>query len=194
MSQSTQRWTPLNAAGCTTVAAILFGLSPGTGGHYSEEYLRQRGVIGYPMAVMAPVPQSLQTLSGIATQLEAIRAALRLSVKELAGLFDVSRQTIYNWQSGAALDPRHEARIREITTALEPRMALFQAQTGRLSHRVVADRTTLLEAMAQNRDAEEWVGKLAGLLTEEAAQKARLTQRLQGRRSNRGAAERDSLS
>jgi transcriptional regulator with XRE-family HTH domain len=165
----------------------------GTGGFVTsrEQIIKYLGT-GSPTAP-ALAPTIFASRQGLNVELQTIRNALRLSVAETARLFGVTRPTIYSWQNGNSVSPENAERLREIAQALVPHLRTIEAQVGRVAHRAVEGRLTLLERLTQGEDAREVIDRLASLLNREAAQRERLAHRLQGRTGNRGDADLDAL-
>lgn len=174
------------------VASLCLGIMAGTGGELQSDQILSRFGTG---SVRDHVPDSSakQRQQGLAVELNAIRQALRLSVAESAQLFGVSRPTIYSWQEGNPIGIANNERLLAIFRAVEPHLQLFSAQVGRVAHRAIEGRTTLLQKMTAGGNADEAIGQLVAILGRESAQRERLTGRLQGRSSNRGAADLDAL-
>lgn len=116
-----------------------------------------------------------------AVGLEVVREKLRLSVAETAQLFGVTPRTIYSWHSGSAACPEHAERLREIVQALGLYKDIITSEGGRVAHRAVEGRTTLLQMLAQGENAQVAISRLAEILGGEATQRERLMQRLRGR-------------
>lgn len=175
-----------------TAAWTLIGVMAGTGGYVSQDQILNHYGTGSPPLLMLR-STSFASEQGLAVELKLIREALRLSVAETAKLFGVTRPTIYSWQNGNPTGPENAERMREIAQALEPHLQAIEAQVGRVAHRAIEGRSTLLQTLAQGANAEKAIGRLADILGREAAQRERLVRRLQGRTGNRGAADLDSL-
>lgn len=201
MPDGHDRWTPVDRREsqnllATTVfaAAVGLGLFAGTGGHISQDYVLKRLLprTGSTLQGSASHAQTLRR-QGLSVELDTIRSALRLSVAELAQLFGVSRPTIYNWQNGSSVTEQHAVRLRAIASALEPHLALFETQPARFAHRAVDGRSTLLQLLQQRHEPRVVIQHLTSILQKEAAQRARLASRLQGRSAERGVADFDTL-
>lgn len=176
----------------STAVVTLIGVLAGTGGYVTREQIVRHYGTGSTTDVARALTNAVPE-QGLAIELQLIREALRLSVAETAMLFGVRRPTIYNWQNGKPISPENAERLREIAQALEPHLQIIQAQVGRVAHRAIEGRSTLLQMLAQGANAQEAIGRLATILGREAAQRERLARRLQGRTGNRGAADLDSL-
>lgn len=196
MTQTLPSWQPVeprrNGLWQNAATVTLIGVLAGTGGDISvEQILRHFGTGSASRS--AQDSQAAEPGHGFAIDLKTIRAVLRLSVAETAQLFGVSRPSVYSWQNGNPISPENAERLCEIATALTPHLQLLEAQVGRVAHRAIEGRTTLLQALAAGTDADQAISQLAEILSREAAQRERLAQRLQGRNGNRGSADLDSL-
>lgn len=175
------------------VAVTLIGVLAGTGGNVSAAQILQH----FGTGSVSPAVHNLRaavTYQGLAVELQSIREALRVGVAETAQLFGVSRPTIYSWQNGNPISPENAERLCAIANAIAPHLDLLAAQVGRVAHRAIEGRTTLLQKLAEGANADQVIGQLTEILTREAAQRERLTRRLQGRTGGRGAADLDTLS
>lgn len=173
-------------------SVVLIGALAGTGGQITVDQVIRHYGTGSAIPA-APGPSARVQEQGFATELKFIRKVLRLSVAETAELFGVTRPTIYSWQNGNPVSPENAERLREIAQALEPHLHAIESQVGRVAHRAIDGRSTLLQQLAQGASAREAIGHLADILGQEAAQRDRLARRLQGRSGSRGAADLDSL-
>jgi hypothetical protein len=178
-----------NAAAVTLIG---FGVLAGTGGNVSTEQLLRHFGTG---SVSRPAfdSRAAKPVRGLTVELKSIRDALRLSVAETAQLFRVSRPTIYNWQNGSPINLENADRVRAIAYALAPHLRLLQEQVGRIAHRAIDGRTTLLQKLAAGGSADEAVSQLAAILAGETTQRERLAHRLRGRHGSRGSADLDTL-
>lgn len=173
-------------------AAGFLAFTGGTGGDVVAAEVAKR--LGTGSAVeAAPQAEPREMTSGLAVEVQTIRDALRLSVSELAQLFAVSRPTIYSWQAGNAVSDTNAARVRAIAHALEPHLPLFESQVGRVAHRAIDGRATLLRKLAEGADAQQAIERLAEILHHEKVQRERLAQRLEGKEGTRGRADLDTL-
>lgn len=179
--------------GSAVAAALCLGLLAGTGGDVQREQVLGRMGTG-SVQHGTVVPLASQTKQGLAADLGAIRSALRLSVAELADLFDVSRPTIYSWQNGNACKELNASRIRAIARALDPHWGLLSEHPGRVARRAMEGRANIIDLLKQGRDPAEVVSKLTALLKQEATQRELLARRLQGKTGVRGAADSEAFS
>lgn len=130
---------------------------------------------------------------GFAVELQFIRDTLRLSAAELAQVFGVSRPTIFSWQNGTTVSTENARRLREIVQALNLHKDIIKPEGGRVAHRAVEGRTTLLQMLAKGASAQDAIYRLADILVREAAERERLARRLQDRTGNLGEADVDTL-
>lgn len=196
MSYALSSWHPVesrrNGLWQNAAAVTLIGALAGTGGNVNAEHVFKHFGTG---SASRPAYESrtAEFTRGLALELKSIRDALRLSVAETAQLFRVSRPTIYSWQNGNSIRLDSAERLRAIANALVPHLPLLEAQVGRVVHRSIEGRISLLQALAAGANADQTISKLAEILTREAAQRERLALRLKGRNSTRGSADLDEL-
>ncbi|TAH46076.1 MAG: XRE family transcriptional regulator [Gammaproteobacteria bacterium] len=196
MTYGLRSWQPVeprrNGIWQNAVAVTLIGVLAGTGGNVSPaQIIKQFGTGSASRAVHDS--QVAATDQGFVVELKSIREALRLSVAETAQLFGVSRPTIYSWQNGNSISPDNAERLCAIANAIAPRLHLLEAQVGRVAHRAIEGRTTLLQKLAEGANADHAIGQLSDILIREATQRERLARRLQARIGNRGAVDLDLL-
>ena len=197
MTYALRSWQPVeprrNGIWQNAIAVTLIGVLAGTGGNVgAAQILKHFGTGSASTAVQSL--QAAATDQGFAVELKVIREALRVSVAETAQLFGVSRPTIYSWQNGNPINPENAERLYAIANAIAPRLDLLKAQVGRVAHRAIEGRTTLLQKLAEGANADQVIGQLSEILTREATQRERLARRLQGRTDSPGAADLDTLS
>lgn len=151
-----------------------------------------------PFATGSSTHASTSSTGHVATQvfavgLQFIRDTLCLSAAELAQLFGVTRPTIFSWQNGTTVSTENARRLREIVQALNLHKDIIKPEGGRVAHRAVEGRTTLLQMLAKGANAQDAISRLADILIREAAQRERLARRFQGRTGNLGEADVDTL-
>ena len=117
-----------------------------------------------------------------AENLARIREVLKPTMLELARLFGVSRQTVYDWQQGSQPAPQTAQRLallaRVADVFAEERLSV-DAKTLR---RKVAGGGTLLDGVSSGGDVESMARSLVGTLKREASQRERLQVQLAGRK------------
>lgn len=176
-----------------SVSVLLFSALclAGTGGDIPvDRFATMYGTGSFAIRVVAP---AVEAVAVEAVHLETIKNALRLSVAEMAQLFGVSRQTIYNWLNGKAIDAGHAQRLHAIADAVEPHLKLLESQPGRIANRAIEGRHSLFHVLKSGSDPMQAMQRLASILERESAQRARLSHRLQGHAGHRGTADIDAL-
>ena len=195
MTYALPSWHPVeprrNGLLQNAAAVTLIGVLAGTGGNVNAEQVCKH--FGTGSASRSAHDFRAEPVQSLAVELKSIRNALRLSVAETAQLFSVSRPTIYSWQNGNPISLENAERLRAMANALTPHLQLLQAQVGRIAHRAIEGRTTLLQALAAGTNADQTISQLTEILLREAAQRERLARRLHGRNGGRGAADLDAL-
>lgn len=159
----------------------------GTGGYATADYLAKRNDRGYKLIQfelpkqVADVATGKQTTQSAAQNLARIREILKPTITELANLFGVSRQAVYDWQAGKPIAPENALRLGEFAKAAE----LLSAQQIQLSsqalRRKVLDGQSLLDALRSGVLVFDTAAALAQVLDREAVQREKLTARLLGR-------------
>ena len=100
-------------------AALLFVLAVGTGGQCNWQFIQRRQTLGYPVAnVEVRERVHAYPIRTAAAGLKQARVLFGVSVSDLAALFGVTRQTIYDWLGGEQ-QPRegHQARMAALLGA-----------------------------------------------------------------------------
>ena len=196
MTYALPLWQPVeprrNGIWHSAAAVTLIGVLAGTGGNVSAAQISKHFGTGSASRASLGL-QAAESDQGLAIELKSIRDVLRLSVAETAQLFGVSRPTIYSWQRGNPISPENAERLRAITNAITPHLHVLEAQVGRVAHRAIDGRTTLLQTLAAGTSADQVISQLAGILARETAQRELLAHRLQGRSGNRGSVDFDTV-
>jgi transcriptional regulator with XRE-family HTH domain len=125
--------------------------------------------------------QALALERTAAENLARIRKVLGPTVLELANLFGVSRQAVYDWQAGAQPAPQAAERLGQLARAADVFDEAKVAVDAKALRRRVAGGGTLLDAVLRGGNAEGVARSLVGTLRREAAQRARLQAQLAGR-------------
>ncbi len=84
------------------LAVVACACLIGTGGMMTPDYFNQRQNKGYDFANVTCIGRapSTRTLREPRENLAHVRSVFRPSIAELASIFGVTRQTLYNWMSG----------------------------------------------------------------------------------------------
>jgi transcriptional regulator with XRE-family HTH domain len=129
------------------------------------------------------------SLSGIegertpAEDLQRIRDILSPGMLNLATIFGVSRQAIYNWLNGEQPRPEHLAKLKDFAQAADFLAEVGIAITGAVLKRPIIDGKNLFE-IAQGDDSIQDAAKLlVQAVKREMEQRERLATRFAGRKA-----------
>jgi transcriptional regulator with XRE-family HTH domain len=182
-------WVPIAAAGL--IAFVGTGALKTSGFHQSTGAQKQ-----WPTsdASAADSPEKKGAIAAsTSTRLAVLRQTLGLSMSELGRVLGVTRQAIYNWQRGGAIEPANDLRLKTVVSALEPYLALFAERPGGIGDRAIDGRRTLLDALSDGMPVEEAFSRLAAILSAEDQQTQRLSALLRHRQGEPGADDLDAL-
>jgi hypothetical protein len=155
----------------TLVAGIVapftvVGLQVGTGGEATEQYYKQRGDRGYAYGRYEGLSNGGEILD-VRSPLENlahIRAVFKLTVTELASLFNVSRQAVYDWQAGKAIAPLNAAKIDELAKASDLLESEGLTRSSQSLRRPLKGGKTLFDIVRDGGSAEEGAALLVRML------------------------------
>lgn len=117
-----------------------------------------------------------------AEDIARIREVLKPAVLELANLFGVSRQAVYDWQAGAQPNAEVAAKLADLARAADVFTAAGVTANGQTLRRKVAGGGTLLDAVLNGGSAVQVAKSLVQTLQREVNQRQKLSQQLAGRR------------
>jgi DNA-binding transcriptional regulator YiaG len=164
-------------------AALLLVLAVGTGGQCNWQFIQRRQTLGYPVAnVEVHERVHAHPIRTAAADLKQARALFGASVSDLAALFGVTRQTIYDWLGGEQ-QPRqgHQARM----TALLDAAGTLEAAGFRVSRRALkqplSDGRTLFDRVRAGESLEGATAELVTVFRRELGQREALAHRLANR-------------
>lgn len=123
-------------------------------------------------ATIAPTP---------AEDIARIRAVLKPAVLELANLFGVSRQAVYDWQGGAQPSPQVAEKLSALARAAHVFETSGVAVNSQTLRRRVAGGSTLLDAVMNGADAVQVAELFVQTLKREGSQQQQLSRRFAGR-------------
>jgi transcriptional regulator with XRE-family HTH domain len=163
----------------------------GTMGAVTPEMMAQREATSnwgvqyrYP-ATAAPAAKQAATIALQPTpeqDLARIRQVLKPTVLELASLFGVSRQAVYDWQAGAQPNPQTTTRLAELARAADVfAQADLPVNTQTLRRKVTGGKT-LLDAVLNGGNSLQLAQSLVATLERENNQRARMAQQLAARK------------
>jgi transcriptional regulator with XRE-family HTH domain len=169
----------LNGPGSAGVAAVLtFAFLAGTGGITSPSYFAERQERGYGFAQVQPTAgPSLGQLRTPQEDIARIRSVFRPSIADIAGTFNVSRQTIYNWISGETPSEESIEKLEDLGKAADLLFA-HGIRSSYLVRRKLGNGKTLMETVRDGGAAEEAARSLVRLAEKEMRQREALQLRL----------------
>lgn len=172
------------ASGRAVLAGVLaVALQVGTGGEATAGYYKARGSRGYALAhYNAPGSVAVGVADRTpAEDLAQIRAVLKPAVKDLAGIVGVSRQAVYDWQSGATIATKHAKRLADLARAADLFAAEGLAATSQILRRPIKAGRSFLDIVQDGGSADGAAESLIRIVRREAEQRKALTSRLANR-------------
>ena len=121
------------------------------------------------------------TLRTAAQNLARIREFFRPTVTDLASLFGVSRQAIYNWQAGEPIAQQNEERLEQLAWAADILDAEGLAERPSAMRRKLARGKSFFDLVREGQPATQVAAMLASLIRKETAQREALSSRLAAR-------------
>lgn len=123
-----------------------------------------------------PLPQR-----SIPQNIDRIRDIIKPSISELATIFGVSRQAVYNWLSGDYPIEEHVKKIEDMAAAADIFAAEGIALTAPMLRRKISSGKSLLEIAQSGGSALDGAQVLVRVLRRETEQRKVLANRLVGR-------------
>lgn len=166
---------------------LMCALLAGTGGYTTADYFAKRNDHGYKFVQFEGLPPATEIAApgdiarNPAENLARIREILKPTITELAHLFGVSRQAVYDWQAGKPTAPENAAKLNDLAKAADALALTGREGSSQLLRRKIAGGRSLLD-MVRNGDSVADVAQvLAQTLGREAKQRKQLALRLAGR-------------
>jgi transcriptional regulator with XRE-family HTH domain len=158
------------------------GLQVGTGGAPTPSYYRDRGTRGYLIAQYDAASPADHAISEPAPtdNLARIRSVLNPTMTELARVLNVSRQAIYDWQSGASITAEHAARLADLARAADVFAVEGLTTTHQILRRQFAGQS-FFEKVRDGGSAEDAARLLLKIVRIELKQRQAIADRLKGR-------------
>lgn len=163
----------------------------GTMGVLTPEMMMQREVTsnwglqykrGTDAPTGAPQAAAIELQPTSVQDLVSIRHILKPTVLELANLFGVSRQAVYDWQDGAQPNEQTRERLADLARAANVFAQAGVAVDTQTLRRKMTGGKTLLDAVLTGGDAVQLAQSLTGTLKRENSQRERLAHQLAGRK------------
>lgn len=120
-----------------------------------------------------------------------IREIFSPSISNLANIFGVSRQAVYNWLSGEQPSPEHIAKLRDLAQSADLLAETGTPVTGALLKRRVVEGKTLLEVAHDGGSTRDAAQVLVQIIRRETAQREMMAARFAGRKTSLRSAESD---
>jgi hypothetical protein len=170
-------------------AVVVFGLSIGTGGHWSIAYAKElEAASSAPRVKLYCVTAAeddsrslLNAQSNPLRDIQIIRKVLQPTIKEMAQAFGVSRQAIYDWLDGKPIAPSNVQRIRELAKAADYLQSNGITLSSQDMHRPIRNGLNIFECLAEGDEAVKVAQRLVLTLRIENEQRKVLETRLAGR-------------
>lgn len=155
----------------------------GTGGITDIHYLKSRQEQGYKFSFIISLPSPTIGDSHLSVQhLNRIKQIMKPSIAELASLFDVSRQTIYNWLAGEEPSIENVIKIENLLKTADY-LANAGLTSSHLLKRKIIGTQSLFDIIKRGDSSFEAAQKLVNIIQNESKQRILLEERLKGRKS-----------
>ena len=166
-----------------TAAMIASACLIGTGGTMNAEYFSRRSDMGYrfPQVESSAAPPAVAHRTP-AENVTNIRNILKPTVSDLASLFQVSRQTVYDWQNGTQPAAEYKLKLDDLSRAADVFLMEGVPVTPYLLKRRVAGGKTLFDVAREGGSAEDTARQLSEIFLHEIRQRKALDARLTGRK------------
>jgi len=168
--------------GAAAAAAVAVAFLAGTGGVASPSFFNQRQDRGYAFVQLRPSQQNLfRHLRGPEEDIAQIRAVFKPSVSDIAGVFGVSRQSIYNWIAGEKPSQESVERLDDLARAADLFLADGFAGSSYLFRRKLENGKTMMDTVREGGSAQDAARSLLQIAQKETSQREALQRRLANR-------------
>jgi hypothetical protein len=175
---------PLLPAAVRSAPIGPLGLEVGTGGAATFVYVQSREIMGYPFVGYEWIGRVASAVAGptIIENISRIRTVLNPTVTDLAGILQVSRQAIYDWQAGKPIAEENAVRVAELVKAAD----LFAVEglrgTSQAMRRPIKDGKNFFELIKDGSPADTAAQGLIEIVRAEFRQREALHKPLAGRK------------
>jgi transcriptional regulator with XRE-family HTH domain len=170
------------AVGILVVPITALGLGVGTGGSATLDYVKERGIRGYPFAVYDSSRKASEAVESTPTEnLRRIRAVLKPTVTDLAGLLGVSRQAIYDWQAGKPIASENASHLADLARAADVFAVEGLTGASQVLRRSIRDGKNFFALVKEGNSADGAARTLVEIVRRESSQRQALRKRLAGR-------------
>lgn len=170
--------------GLKNFASITCAFVAGTLGIVTPDYfIKHSATSNWPFRLVSRESAPLGDVQNSTAQtISRIRGTFKLTITELAVLFGVSRQTVYDWQSGKGMSEVRADRLEELSKAADVFADSGLSLSPRVLRRKLADGNTLFDVIRDGGPVEEATRSLIATLQQEIEQRKALDARLAGRK------------
>ena len=171
-------------AGIRNFTSITCAFVTGTLGLVTPEYFAQRDATwNWPFSLVSAGSTAAGDVQNPTAQaLFRIREIFKLTITELAALFGVSRQTVYDWQSGKGISAVRADRLDEISRTADLFVGSGLSISQRTLRRKLPGGKTLFDVIREGGPVEEATRNLIQVLRHEIEQRRALDARLRNRK------------
>jgi transcriptional regulator with XRE-family HTH domain len=160
--------------------STAMGLKVGTGGAPTVSYYRDRGSKGYPVSQYNLTPAENNVVVTPVDNLARIRAVLKPTMTELARVLNVSRQAIYDWQSGSSITAENASKLADLARAADVFVTEGLTTTHQVLRRQIAGKS-FFDRVRDGETAEAAARSLLKIVRRELEQRQALAERLRDR-------------
>ena len=183
----------LSSSGVAAVIAFVVG----TGGLLTAAYVAERNDRGYRLTDFN-YEAAASTASGYrfrvrspVENLARLRNVFDISITAVASLFNVSRQTIYNWQAGHHIAETNEERLKQLADVADLLEAEGLANSPTVLRRKLYSGLSFIDLVRQGSPVDDAARSMVTMIRLEHAQRAALSARLA--RRTRGPVDLDAI-
>lgn len=163
-------------------AAVAFAFLAGTGGVASPSYYIERQDRGYAFVQVRPNGRSLvRSLRTPQENIAQIRAVFKSSMADIASIFKVSRQSVYNWIAGEKPSPENVEKLNDVAAAADLFLVQRFADSSYFVRRKLENGKTLMDVVREGGSAQHAARSLLQVAQKESSQREALQRRLANR-------------
>lgn len=163
----------------------------GTGGDLSLELLQRASARTQQVLSVMEIAEEQPSLRTPREDLALIRETLSPAISDLALVFGVTRQSIYNWINGEAVAQANASRLRDLAQAADMLAHEGVAVRAALLKRKFSNNKTLLQVAQAGESARDAALLLVQIHKREAAQRERMNARTAQRAKSSATADFD---
>jgi hypothetical protein len=169
---TTKSWRPQSP--------LLIVGSAGTGGVEGRQFSKS-SCNGYlPRCIT--IKDTTLPEAGFAGLMKDIQIGFERVMSHLPAIFDVSRQTLYNWRKGEIPKEKHQEKIRQLAKAALVFTKAGFKPTSTMLDRTVANGQSFIDLLKHNADGVNSAQKLMQIVNGGAQERAKLGQILGNRK------------